>query len=91
MPSSEWDSVAAAWEVNDYLVAGWENINDQIIKQAGIAKGHNVVDIGSGTGYPALDIARHVGDAGSVVGFDSSDGMLGRIIHEEIEFSNYRS
>lgn len=76
MQSEEWDSVASAWEANDYLIAGWENINNQIIKQAGIAKGHNVVDIGSGTGYPALNIARHVGDGGSVAGFDFSDGML---------------
>ena len=74
--SREWDSVAAAWEANDRLIAGWDNINDQIIKQAGIAKGHNVVDIGSGTGQPALNIAQHVGETGSVVGFDFSDGML---------------
>ena len=74
--SREWDSVAAAWEANDRLIAGWENINNQIIKQAGIVRGHNVVDIGSGTGYPALVIARHVGENGGVVGFDFSDGML---------------
>ena len=74
--SREWDSVASAWEANDRLIAGWESVNEQIIKQAGIARGYNVVDIGSGTGQPALAIARNVGENGSVAGFDFSDGML---------------
>ena len=76
MQSHEWDSVADAWEENDRLIAGWENINNQIIKHAGIVRGHHVVDIGSGTGYPALNIASVVGDSGTVAGFDFSEGML---------------
>jgi ubiquinone/menaquinone biosynthesis C-methylase UbiE len=74
--SREWDSVAPAWEKNDQLILGWDDVNQQLVKSASIATGHSVVDIGSGTGYPALMIARHVGEKGRVVGLDFSDGML---------------
>jgi len=73
----EWDQVAHAWEKYDgNLSVGMASINRLLIKKAGIRNGHRVVDIGSGTGYPALDAALCVGKAGSVIGLDFSNRML---------------
>jgi SAM-dependent methyltransferase len=38
--------------------------------------GENVVDVGSGAGFDSLQAARHVGDAGRVIGVDMTQSML---------------
>lgn len=73
----EWDSVAPAWEKNhDALAEGLETCNDTMLEQAGIAPGLSVLDLGSGTGYPALLAAKEVGPTGHVTGVDFSGEML---------------
>jgi SAM-dependent methyltransferase len=48
-----------------------------LIEAAAIGEGQCVLDLASGSGEPALTIARTVGPAARVVATDVSDGMLG--------------
>ena len=74
--SEDWDGVAPAWEKYDRMLMGMDHVNEQLVRRARIERGHAVIDIGSGTGYPALMIAKRVESGGSVTGLDFSDGML---------------
>lgn len=74
---AEWDKVAPAWEKNHSAIAeGLETCNELVLEQAGITPGIVALDLGSGTGYPALLAAQKVGPTGRVTGVDFSGGML---------------
>lgn len=47
---------------------------------AGVQSNHSVLDVGTGTGIVALDVAQKLGDGGKVIGIDLSDGMLATAI-----------
>ena len=47
-----------------------------LIKSAGVKPGDTVLDLATGTGEPALSIAKIVSSKGKVVGVDLSPGML---------------
>jgi demethylmenaquinone methyltransferase/2-methoxy-6-polyprenyl-1,4-benzoquinol methylase len=47
-----------------------------MMAMAGVQANQHILDIGTGTGIVALEIARNLGDGGKVVGIDLSDGML---------------
>ncbi len=49
---------------------------EQVIKRAALEPGHNVLDLGTGTGAVALQAAPLVGPAGRVAGVDISTDML---------------
>lgn len=49
---------------------------EHMVSVANIKPGHNVLDIGTGTGIVANCGAKKVGDTGFVTGIDLSDGML---------------
>jgi SAM-dependent methyltransferase len=49
---------------------------DALIAAAELEPGMRVLDIGTGTGIPAVVVAEHVGPGGSVVGFDPSPALL---------------
>jgi ubiquinone/menaquinone biosynthesis C-methylase UbiE len=51
-------------------------VSDQLIRSAGIRAGQTVLDVATGTGQPALAIAKIVGQNGRVVGVDLSPEML---------------
>src|SRR5713226_2419990 len=51
-------------------------VSDLLIKNAGIISGYSVLDMATGTGEPALTIAKIVGRRGRVVGADLSPDML---------------
>jgi ubiquinone/menaquinone biosynthesis C-methylase UbiE len=51
-------------------------VSDQLISSAGITSGQMVLDVATGTGEPALTIAKIVGPAGKVSGVDLSPEML---------------
>lgn len=59
-----------------YFVPATEPMRAKLIELAHIAPGEKVLDIGTGTGAAALAVAHRVGDAGSVLGIDVSQGML---------------
>ncbi|MDD8025622.1 MAG: methyltransferase domain-containing protein [Acidobacteriota bacterium] len=52
---------------------------DEILRQAALAPGETVVDIGSGPGFIALPAARLVGSRGRVIGLDVSPIMLAEL------------
>ena len=85
-PDEERDEKALAWQVGV-----WDRISevylreidkrfvpvvDRVIRRAALEPGHNVLDIGTGTGAVALQAALIVGAAGQVVGADPSPDML---------------
>jgi ubiquinone/menaquinone biosynthesis C-methylase UbiE len=51
-------------------------LTDRLLAAAHLAPGMRVLDIASGTGEPALTIARLVGSTGSVVASDPAPGLL---------------
>lgn len=74
---NNWTSVAEGWHRRDELLRkGAEPVTEWILAHAGIAEGHQVLDIASGTGEPAISAARLVGDKGRVIGTDLVEEML---------------
>lgn len=61
---------------NDTWVAATRPLSDRLIRSARLEPGLRVLDVGSGTGEPALTIAGIVGPTGEVVASDPSPGML---------------
>lgn len=73
----DWNRVAPAWEKWDRLLD--ENlafINYRLVGDARLRPGQRVLDLGSGTGYPALLSAQAVDGRGEVVGLDVAEDML---------------
>ncbi len=73
----QWDSVAQGWRKWWATIEKVSrNVNDRLMALAGVGAGHQVLDIATGIGEPALTAAKIVGAAGKVVATDQSDGML---------------
>ena len=73
----DWNRVAGGWEKWDRLFeAQMAFVNHRLVADARLHEGLRVLDLGSGTGYPALLGAQVVGQAGSVVGMDLAEQML---------------
>jgi enediyne biosynthesis protein CalE5 len=51
-------------------------LNHRLVSDAHVRRGMRVLDLGSGTGYPALLTAQTVGSAGSVTGLDLAESMV---------------
>ena len=72
-----WMSVAEGWHRRDELLRkGAAPVSEWMLARAGIAEGHQVLDIASGTGEPAISAAHLVGDKGRVTGTDLVEEML---------------
>ncbi|HTY35363.1 class I SAM-dependent methyltransferase [Mycobacterium sp.] len=72
-----WDGVSAAWERwQPAFERGASIVTERLLDIAGVAPGDSVLDIGSGTGQPALSAARVVGPDGTVLGIDLSPLMV---------------
>lgn len=60
-----------------YAVADWHvAYARRLVELAGLAPGQRVVDAATGTGFAAMAAAQAIGQAGRVVGVDTSPGML---------------
>lgn len=74
---AEWAARAAGWnKTSPETLSTADQHNQRMIAAAGIEQGFSVLDLASGTGEPAITIARHVGDTGSVVATDGVSEML---------------
>ena len=73
----DWNRVAGGWEKWDrFFDEQMTCFNHRIVADARLRPGMRVLDLGSGTGYPALLGAQTVGPSGSVVGMDLAEQML---------------
>ncbi len=89
----DWNRVAPAWEKWDqHLDHNMSFISYRLIGDLRLRTGQDVLDLGCGTGNPSILISRIVGDKGSVVGLDLSEGMLAvaRRKADELGLSNVR-
>jgi enediyne biosynthesis protein CalE5 len=73
----DWNRVASGWEKWDqFFDQQMAFLNHRLAGDARLRHGHQVLDLGSGTGYPALLAAQTVGPSGRVIGVDLAEQML---------------
>lgn len=73
----DWNRVAGGWETWDrFFDEQMAFLNHRLVGDARLRAGLRVLDLGSGTGYPALMTAQTVGPSGSVIGIDLAEQML---------------
>ena len=73
----EWKIAAPGWKKwEKEQLSQMQPMSEQLVQSAGIVPGHYVLDVATGTGEPALTIAKLVGPQGRVVGVDISPEML---------------
>lgn len=73
----DWNRVAAGWDKWDlFFNRTMAFINHRLVADARIRPGLQVLDLGSGTGYPALLAGEVVGSEGTVIGIDLAESML---------------
>jgi ubiquinone/menaquinone biosynthesis C-methylase UbiE len=73
----DWNRVAGGWEKWDrFFDEQMAYLNHRLVADARLRRGMRVLDLGSGTGYPALLAAQTVGATGSVTGVDLAEQML---------------
>jgi len=77
MDQQHWDEVAAGrrkWD--EWADRTLAHMSESLMKEAGIRSGDCVLDIGTGTGHPAIFCAERLQDSGKVFGIDLSLEML---------------
>src|SRR6185437_5072935 len=73
----DWNRVASGWEKWDrFFDEQMAFLNHRLVGDARLRTGLRVLDLGSGTGYPAILAAQTIGVDGSVVGIDLAEHML---------------
>jgi ubiquinone/menaquinone biosynthesis C-methylase UbiE len=73
----DWNRVAGGWEKwDEFFDRSMAFLNHRLVGDARLRSGMQVLDLGSGTGYPALLAAQTVGPTGGVIGVDLADQML---------------
>ena len=73
----DWNRVAGGWEKWDrFFDEQMAFLNHRLVADARLRSGMQVLDLGSGTGYPALMGAHTVGPNGSMIGLDLAEQML---------------
>jgi enediyne biosynthesis protein CalE5 len=73
----DWNRVAGGWEKWDrFFDEQMAFLNHRLVADARLRSGMRVLDLGSGTGYPAILGAQTVGPSGDVIGLDLAEQML---------------
>jgi demethylmenaquinone methyltransferase/2-methoxy-6-polyprenyl-1,4-benzoquinol methylase len=72
------DRIARVYDLmNSVMTAGMHHRwRERAVDLATVGSGDRVLDVASGTGDLAVELARRVGPAGTVIGTDFSEGML---------------
>jgi demethylmenaquinone methyltransferase / 2-methoxy-6-polyprenyl-1,4-benzoquinol methylase len=72
------DRIASVYDLmNSVMTAGMHHRwRSRAADLAAVGPGDRVLDVASGTGDLAIELARRVGEAGEVIGSDFSEGML---------------
>ena len=74
---NDWNLAAPGWKKwEKRFLQNLQPLTEVLIKSAGVKPGDSVLDLATGTGEPALTIAKVIGSKGKVVGVDLSPGML---------------
>jgi SAM-dependent methyltransferase len=77
-----WSGSAPFWEKHREVIRRmFAPVTEALIEDALISDGHQVLDIATGPGEPALTIADTVGPKGKVVGIDPVPGMVAAARH----------
>ncbi|MEE1930144.1 methyltransferase domain-containing protein [Streptomyces sp. TRM 70351] len=72
-----WNNLSSGWDRwYELFEAGARPVTRRLLDGAGVTDGARVLDIGSGTGQPALDAGHAVGPKGAVLGVDQAGDML---------------
>ncbi|HEY4491518.1 MAG TPA: class I SAM-dependent methyltransferase, partial [Acidobacteriota bacterium] len=75
-PTVDFDSIAEAWQKwEEILEPCFGRLNELLLEKAVISEKHHVLDLGCGSGIPALLIAKRV-TKGKVIGVDISEPMV---------------
>ncbi len=69
----DWHAIA---EKFDLWLPQIKPVGDELIKRLNAQQGDHILDLASGTGEPALTLARTMGDSVKIVGVDSAQGMI---------------
>lgn len=73
----DWNRVAGGWEKwNRFFDEQMAYLNHRLVADTRLRTGLRVLDLGSGTGYPAILAAQTVRPTGNVIGIDLADQML---------------
>jgi ubiquinone/menaquinone biosynthesis C-methylase UbiE len=73
----DWNRVAGGWEKWDrFFDEQLAYLNHRLVADARLRSGMKALDLGSGTGYPAILDAQTVGPTGQVIGMDLAEQML---------------
>jgi enediyne biosynthesis protein CalE5 len=76
---ASWDVISDGWDAwRDSYERAAQPVTRHLLAAAGLRPGHRVLDVGSGTGEPALSAAAAVAPTGSVLGIDLSPRMVAR-------------
>jgi SAM-dependent methyltransferase len=90
---TQWSGAAPFWEKHREIIRQmFAPVTQALVEDGLIGRGHAVLDIATGPGEPALDVARLVGPEGKVVGVDLVPEMVeaARRASERLALRNIR-
>lgn len=75
---ANWNHLSARWDRwHDAFETGAAAVTGRLVEMAGVRPGDRVLDLGTGTGEPAITLGRVVGAEGHVTSLDSAAEMTG--------------
>lgn len=72
----EFDRAARGYDESRLVRSYQRRVQTIVISRMDISKGMNVLDLGCGTGWGAIDIASKLGGTGTIIGLDVSPKMI---------------